>query len=125
MVLGWRSGGGLWWRPTRQGIASWRLIETMVRGAGFGRLPFRVGSIDLRMPEKTHPRSSRGCFGIGSLLELLRRQIAQCRVQPLAIVILLDELLDVGAQVVEIRVLVGIDLFPLERFHEALATGVV
>jgi hypothetical protein len=32
-VLGWRSGSGLWWRPTRRGIASRRLIETMVGGA--------------------------------------------------------------------------------------------
>ena len=38
-ILGWRSRGGRWWRPTRQGITSRRLIETMSRGGGFGRLP--------------------------------------------------------------------------------------
>src|SRR5882724_13254095 len=97
----------------------------MVGGASFGWLLFPIGSIDLPMPEKTHPRARRGCFRVGSLLELPWWNITQCRVQPLAIVILLDELQDVGAQVVEIRVLVGIDLFPLERLHEALATGVV
>src|SRR5215510_473922 len=98
MVLGWRSGGGLWWRPTRQGITSRRLIETMGAGAGLGRLLFRIGSIDLLMPEKTHARSG-GKSVCCRLLEFFRWAIAQRRVQPVAIVIVLDELLDVRSQV--------------------------
>src|SRR5437762_1538435 len=47
---------GLYWRPTRQGIASQRLIETMVGGA-------------------------RG------LLKLLKRLVAECRMEPHAIVV--------------------------------------
>jgi hypothetical protein len=37
---------------------------------------------------------------------------------------LLDERLDVAAQVIEIAILVGVDFFSLERFHEALTTGI-
>jgi len=77
MVPGRRSGGGLCWRATRQGITGRRLIETMVRGTGSLRFPF--GSIDIRMPEKTQLRSTSRRRG---LLELLRRLIAQRRVQP-------------------------------------------
>src|SRR5260370_34545338 len=33
MENGWQSGGGLWWRPTRQGITGRRLIKTMGLGA--------------------------------------------------------------------------------------------
>jgi hypothetical protein len=40
------------------------------------------------------------------------------------IVVLLDERLDVAAQVIEIAILVGVDFFSLERFHEALTTGI-
>ena len=58
-------------------------------------------------------------------LELLRRTIAQRRVQPDAIVVLVDEGFDVRAQMLEIPIVVGVDLLPLERFHEALAAGVV
>ena len=45
--------------------------------------------------------------------------------QPDAIVITLDELLDVSAKVLQIAISVGVDLFPLEGAHEALAAGVV
>ena len=59
-----------WWRRTRRGIARSRLIETMVRGADFGRLPCfptaPIGSKDFHMTEKLivapaepgHPRLS-------------------------------------------------------------------
>ena len=45
--------------------------------------------------------------------------------QPVAIVVLLDERRNVRAQVVEIPIGVRVDLLPLERLHEALTTGVV
>src|SRR5215813_2893148 len=129
IVLGWRSRSGLWWRPTRRGIASRRLIETMVWGAGFGRLPVKqklpIGSVDLLMPENTHSRSGSSYVRLCGLLELLRRPIAQRRVQPAAVVVLLDELLDVRTQVFQLPVLVGVDLFPFKRLEKAFATGVV
>ena len=82
----------------------------MVRGTGFGRFPVNqqthIGSKDLRMPEKTHGRSLRRRPGACSLLELLRWPVAQGRMQPETIVVLLDERLDVGAQVIEIAILV-------------------
>src|SRR5580693_4397779 len=128
IVAGWRSGGGLCWRATRRGITSRRLIETMGRGAGFGRLPvlqkLPIGSKDLPMPEKTHSRSRRDRHCCLDLLKLLRWPIAQSRVQPAAVVIPINELGDVRSQMVEIPVLVGVNLFPLQRFHKAFATGV-
>jgi hypothetical protein len=39
LFIGWRSGSGLWWRPTRRGIASRRLIETIVLGNRFRPVP--------------------------------------------------------------------------------------
>src|SRR5258705_8966634 len=45
--------------------------------------------------KKLHRRASRFGLGFGPLLEFFRRTIAQRRVQPLPIVILLDELFDV------------------------------
>ena len=45
--------------------------------------------------------------------------------QPIAIVVALDEGLKVRAEVIEISIGVGVDLFPLECLHEALTTGVV
>jgi hypothetical protein len=42
-----------------------------------------------------------------------------------AIVVLLDERGNVRTQVVEISIGIGVDLFPLERLHDALTTGVV
>src|SRR6266705_5577179 len=77
------------------------------------------------MPEKTHGCSWRRWRGACGLLELLRWQVAQRRMQPETIVVLLDERLDVGAQVIEIAILIGVDFFSLERFHEALTTGIV
>ena len=51
--------------------------------------------------------------------------VAQRRMQPDAIVVLLDERGNVRTQVVEISIGIGIDLLPLQRLHEALTTGVV
>ena len=45
--------------------------------------------------------------------------------QPVAIVVLLDERGNVRTQVVEIPIGVGVNLLSLERLHEALTTGVV
>jgi hypothetical protein len=44
--------------------------------------------------------------------------------EPDAIVVAVDERRDVFAKVIEVAVVVGIDLLPLKRFCEALATGV-
>ncbi len=41
------------------------------------------------------------------------------------IVIPLNEFLDIVTQVIDIRVLIGINLFPLKSLDEALATGIV
>jgi len=68
-----------------------------------------IGLKDLRMPEKTHSRSLRSCCGTCRLLKLLRWLIAQGRMQPETIVVLFDERLDVGAQVIEIAILVGVN----------------
>jgi hypothetical protein len=46
-------------------------------------------------------------------------------VKPDAIIITLHELLDVSAKVFQVAVSIGVDLFPLESAHEALATTVV
>ena len=77
----------------------------------FSRIDYHIGSKDLRMPKKTHGRSSRSCLGRGNLLELLRRPITQGRVQPAAILVALDKLFDVDAQVIQIPVFVRVDLF--------------
>src|ERR1700722_9167935 len=100
----------------------------MSRGGGWRRLP--IPSIDFPMPKKTHTGranyASRFVLCSHSLLlELLWRSIAQGRVQPATIVILLDELLDVGAQIVQVAVDVGMDLLPFKGAHEALAKGIV
>jgi hypothetical protein len=82
------------------------------------------------MPKKTHAGRT---YSAGQVmlcspshpLNLLRRSIAQGRVQSAAIVILLDELLDVCAQIFQVAIDVGMDLFPFEGAQEALAKGVV
>jgi hypothetical protein len=48
-----------------------------------------------------------GCFAGRVLFELFRRKVAKRRVQPDAIVIALDELLDVSAQVFQIAILLA------------------
>src|SRR5713101_7121015 len=71
------------------------------------------------------PRSAcRFCRATCIAFPEFRRLSAQGRMQPETIVVLLDERLNVGAQVIEIAILVGVDFFSLECFHEALATGV-
>src|ERR1700679_1693649 len=128
IVSGRRSGGGLCWRATCRGIAGRRLINTMVRGAGSGRLPFYtesyIGWIDLPMPEKTHGRAHRLDRGAG-LLKLLRRPVAERGMEPNAIVIAVDECRDISSQVIQVAVLDGVNFFPLESLHKALAAGVV
>ena len=43
--------------------------------------------------------------------------------QPAAIVVLLDERRNIRAQVIQIPIGIGVDLFSLQRLHEALTTG--
>ncbi len=45
--------------------------------------------------------------------------------QPTRVVIALDELLHVGVQVIEIGIGIGVDLFALKGFEEALTTRIV
>ena len=77
------------------------------------------------MPEKTHRRGRDSCRGLKLLLELHRRLVAKRRVQTAAIIVIVDEGLDVFAQVLKINVIVSIDLFALERLHKTLTTGIV
>jgi hypothetical protein len=77
------------------------------------------------MPEKTHGRAGESCSALELLLELRGRFVAKRRVQAAAIIVLFDEGFDVRAQVIEIHIIVGVDLFPLERLHKTLTTGVV
>src|SRR5688572_26395220 len=77
------------------------------------------------MPEKTHCRASKRCSRTQLLLEFLRRLTAKRGVQATAIIVIVDERLDVAAQVLEIDIIVSIDLFALERLHEALTTRIV
>ena len=84
--------------PSR-GIPGWRLIDRMLREVVVQRRPplrgtRHIRSIDLPMPEKTHPwpHFQRGVRCGQRLLERFRQAISQRRVQPLAIVIVVDEL---------------------------------
>src|SRR5580692_4671964 len=105
----------------------------MSGGTGLNRLPFDFagsaagplpGSIDFPMPGKTHRWFCRVSLGLSGF-EGLWSEIAESRVQPLAIVVLVDERGDVGAQIGDVVVLVCVDLLPLEGLDEALAAGVV
>jgi hypothetical protein len=103
----------------------------MGRGAKAIWLPmlltrFAIPSIDFPMPEKTHAGSA-ACIRLArrSFFELLRGDVAKRRVQPDAIVIALDKLLNASAQILKITVGVSVYLFPLEGAYEALATGIV
>ena len=98
----------------------------MGRGAGLGRLPFSgvpIGSIDFPMPKKTHRGPQRRSARIA--LKFFRGTIAKRRMQALAIIVLLDKDLDVGAQLIKIVVVVGMNFFSLEGSHEALASSIV
>ena len=77
------------------------------------------------MPGKTHGGPSRGSLRWAGGFELLRRFVSQCRVQPEPVVIVVDELFQVGAQLIDGLVLVGVNLLALEGFDKALAEGVV
>src|ERR1700682_4742726 len=94
------SGGELCWRATRRGIPGWNSSH---RWAGEGSrrllpsLLSGIGTVDSCMPEKTHACGRHCCRVVGqAALELLRRAVVEGRVQPGAIVILVDELADVS-----------------------------
>jgi hypothetical protein len=78
----------------------------MSRGAAVRSFPIfdfsLVGPKDLLMPEKTHRRCGRIDRWPGCLLELLRRTVAQRRMQTASIERLFQERLDVrlGQQVI-------------------------
>src|SRR6185437_1865592 len=78
--------------------------------------------MDLLMPEKTQGRALRNLRGVGVLLELLRWLVAERRMQPDTVVVVVDEFRDVGAEMVEIAILVRVDFLPLQRLHETLAS---
>jgi|SRR6516162_10247832 len=45
--------------------------------------------------------------------------------QPLLVLIALDEFFEIALQMLQVLVVVGVDLFPLQRLDEALTTGIV
>ena len=57
--------------------------------------------------------------------ELLQGLVSQRGVDANPVVVLLDELFEVGVQLIEVLVRVHVDLLPLEGLDEALAEGVV
>ena len=57
--------------------------------------------------------------------ELLWRAVAKRRVQPDAIIVLVEEVLQVRAQVHEVTIGVSVDLLALERLQKTLTAGVV
>src|SRR5215475_7360418 len=98
----------------------------MSRGAARGLLP--IALIDFPMPRKTHLRRAhptRRWPNRQRLLKLLWRTIIQSRVQAEAIVILLDEYLEMGTQVLQVAVFRDVDLFHLHRLDKTFAGGVV
>src|SRR5947207_11827034 len=114
------------WRATRPGIISRRLIKAMSRGVAYGLLP--IALIDFPMPRKTQDGSCRctGCRLSGQLLfKLLRRTIVQSRVQPGAIIVLLNELLRMVPQILQVLVLVDVNFFHLQSLDPALTGGIV
>src|SRR6266849_10416657 len=69
------------------------------------------------------PRSGILVVGVG--FEPGRRQVAQGRMQALAVVHLIDEVRDGGADLLAVAILLQIHLLALERLHETLGLGVV
>ena len=67
------------------------------------------------------PRQTQSLGGF----QLLRRTIIQRRMQMQAIVITIDELLQVFVEMVAVAVLVGVNLFLLEGLNPAFAHRVV
>src|ERR1035437_2994327 len=62
---GWRSGAGQWWRPTRQGIANWRLIQTIsgafdprVGAPSDGKISPCLKKLIFQAAANRHPRCS-------------------------------------------------------------------
>jgi hypothetical protein len=123
---GRESGGGLWWRPTRQGILCRKLIP-MRPGRANARLAcsikFIIG-IDFLMPQKTqrrwHPRAIR----LASLLELDRRAVRQSRMQSLHIGDLIDELCNILAQLFDGSIRPRLEFLVLQSLDEAFAPAV-
>jgi hypothetical protein len=74
-------------------------------------LAWHLGSIDLLMPKETHGCSLRNRHGVGGAFELLRRFVAERRVEPHATVLAVDESRDVFPQAMEVAVFVRADLF--------------
>lgn len=83
-----------------------------------------IGPVDLRMPEKTQSRPQRFGYGSGGLFELLRWLVAECRVQPDPVVVMVDELCNVLAEVIQIAVFMGVDLLAFQSLDETLAAGI-
>src|SRR5271165_3740201 len=92
------------------------------------------------MPRKRFPRAPSFfvCRSCGHLrwvgwsrrnkqraFEFDRRQIAEGRMQPLAVIDLFDELSDMGSGLGQVAVFLPVNLFVLERFHERFAGSIV
>jgi hypothetical protein len=82
-----------------------------------------IGSKDLLMSERNLSALRLRPPLFGSLLEPFRWPVTQRIVEPLTVVVLLDECLDIGAQVSDILVFLGVDSLPVLELHEAFATS--
>src|SRR5580704_19058219 len=126
--VGRGSGGELCWRATRRGLPGWNSSHRGLReGSRFlPQLYTAIGTIDSLMPEKTHVhgRCCRRNFEQAAL-EVLWCAVVERRVQPSAIVIAFDKLLDVGLQIGPVAVPASVNLLLFERLDEAFALGVV
>src|SRR5215475_10103425 len=81
-----------------------------------------IGSIDLPCLIKLNGPRQRGKLrGRQRGFKRLWRLVVECRMQPITIVVPLQKLLDLRTEILDVSILVSIDLFQLERFHEALA----
>ena len=74
---------------------------------------------------KNSQRVPTSWSAVPASFELLRGLVSQGGVEPEPVVIMLDELFEVGVQLVDVLVFVYIDLLPLEGLDEALAEGIV
>ena len=79
----------------------------------------------MRSLEKPQRRRAGPCARRHGVLELFRQSIPQRGVVPAAVIIPVDEGLDVGAQVIEVPIVVSVALLPLERLQKTLTAGVV
>jgi hypothetical protein len=105
----------------------------MVTGEGDGDgVPFpshhfrnlRLVPIVLKKLHGGTPEVWRRAARLGLLFELLLRLVLQRGMQPLPIVILLDELFDVRPQMFQVVVSAGVNFLPFQGLDEAFATGV-